>query len=538
MAVRVGNLLRAPRRPADTPSTMNQEPAPSTSRLRVAALQVAPFAMAGLAAPLVSLGGDGESQIGALVIGLVLMLVSLTGLAVAVARHAGRVSLNAWTYAWLLSLTLLVHGTGGAGSGATLVLFLPALWVSLHGERLDALITLALMLSGVIAVTMLDGASDLTTTDVRRIIVFITVPALAVWTISTLVQRKARSEQEAKDAQETLAQVAGAAQRIRQDNDPRSMACRTLREISGASVVLILEPDGSHHLRRSVSLGIEHSDRRLALSEPSLAGEAYVGGRPLYVPDTRRDPRVSAAPRSEGETRSILVHPFGHDGVVHGVLHLAWRNPRRELPAQTSAAVSLLAQEIGWSIERADMMNKLRHSALTDSLTGMGNRRAWRDQLPTLLDGPLFVAIADLDHFKVYNDTYGHLTGDSLLRALGDSWRHLVRPDDLLVRWGGEEFAIALPCCDPADALTVLKRLSAGVPMGQTVSIGLAQRTEGEPIDLLMSRADSALYEAKSSGRNRICVAPLPNGDAHDPEPGVGAGVSPRLELAPPSQRH
>ena len=469
-------------------------------------LQIAPFGVAGVVAPLVSLGGDGQSHLGALLAGLALTLGALAGLTVSVARHARRLPTNFFVVLWLAALTLLVYGTGGANSGATLVLFLPALWVSLHGERLDALITLALMLAGVIAVTLLDGASELTTTDVRRIIVFIAVPALAVWTVSTLVQRQWHSEQEAREAQQTLTEVAGAAQRIRQNSDPRDMACRALREVSGASVVLILEPDGAHHLRRSASLGIEHSDRRLALSEPSLAGEAYRSGRPIYVPDTRRDPRVSSAPRSEGDTRSMLVHPFGHDGVVHGVLHLAWRKPRPHLPSQTSAAVTLLAQEISWAIERADMMNTLRHSATTDSLTGMGNRRAWREGIPQLLDGQLCIAIADLDHFKAYNDTYGHLAGDSLLKSLGEKWRRLVRPDDILVRWGGEEFAIALPGCTPDHALEVLERLKSGIPMGQTVSIGLAARRIDEPIDVTMARADASLYQAKNSGRNRICV--------------------------------
>jgi diguanylate cyclase (GGDEF)-like protein len=452
----------------------------------------------------------------ALITGLALMLGSLAGLAVAVARHAGRISLNAWTYAWLLSLTLLVLGTGGAGSGATLVLFLPALWVSLYGMRVDALVTLALMLSSVIAVSVLDGASDLTTTDVRRIVVFVTVPALAVWTISTLVQRLAASEAEARSAQQTLLSVAAAAQRIRQDSDPRAMACRALRDVSNAPVVRILEPDGAHELRVTASLDIEHTDRRVTLGDPSLTADAYLSGRPIYVPDAHRDGRLSRRSRADHDTRSVLVHPFGHEGVVHGVLELGWREPHPELPGQLNAAVSLLAQEIGWAIERADLMNTLRRNATTDTLTGMGNRRAWRDRLPDMLEGQLCVAIADLDHFKAYNDTFGHIAGDTLLKALGESWRRLVRPDDLLVRWGGEEFAIAIPHCALDDALVVLERLRRGVPMGQTASMGVAMRCADEPIDALMARADASLYEAKHSGRNRLCVsehAPAPTPD-------------------------
>ncbi len=501
---------------------MKQEPTPSTSRLRAAALQIAPFAVAGLAAPLVSLGGDGESRMWALLSGLILMVVSLAGLALAVARRARRFSLNAWTYAWLLSLALLVHGTGGTGSGATLVLFLPALWVSLYGIRVDALVVVVLMLASVIALTMLDGASELTSTDVRRIIVFVTVPALAVWTISTLVQRLATSEAEARAAQLTLTSVAAAAQRIRQDSDPRTMACRALRDVSDAPVVRILEPDGAHDLHVSASLDIEHTDRRVPLGDPSLTADAYLSGRPIYVPDSQRDARLSRRSRADHDTRSVLVHPFGHDGVVHGVLELGWREPRPEIPSQLHAGISLLAQEIGWAIERADLMNTLRRNATTDSLTGMGNRRAWRDRLPEMLDGPLCVAIADLDHFKAYNDSFGHIAGDTLLKSLGESWRRLIRPDDLLVRWGGEEFAIALPDCALDNALEVLERLRRSVPMGQTASMGVAVRCPDEPIDALMARADASLYEAKRSGRDRICVSDSTPALAPDFD-GVGA---------------
>jgi diguanylate cyclase (GGDEF)-like protein len=243
------------------------------------------------------------------------------------------------------------------------------------------------------------------------------------------------------------------------------------------------------------------------LNRSLLAGDVYLGGRAIFVADAANDPRTSRIVERDREARSVLAHPFGHDGVVRGVLEVVWNEPHSAPPRQSSAVVSLLAQEISWSIERADQLASLRMSATTDSLTGMGNRRVWREDLPPLMDGPLCIAIADLDHFKAYNDTHGHIAGDTLLKSLGESWRHLVRPDDLLVRWGGEEFAIALPDCTPADALIVLERLSRGVPLGQTVSIGLAERRPDDTIENLMTRADAALYEAKNGGRNRICLA-------------------------------
>jgi diguanylate cyclase (GGDEF)-like protein len=308
-------------------------------------------------------------------------------------------------------------------------------------------------------------------------------------------------------ANATLTVVATAAQQIRQSTDPRLAACQALAEVSGASAVLIFEPEGGQHLRSTASVGLVLPEFRLNVGTLSPAMSAYQEGRTVYVADTQADESIDPVIAAATGARSVLAQPFGHNGTVRGVLELSWPEPRSTPPRQTSAAVTLLAQEVGWSIERADLVNSLRRSATTDALTGLGNRRVWRDQMPEFADRQLCVAIADLDHFKNYNDTYGHPAGDALLRELADSWRRRVRPYDLLVRWGGEEFAIALPDCPVEVAVEVLERLRASVPLGQTVSIGVAERGSEESVESLMSRADRALYDAKESGRNRICVA-------------------------------
>jgi diguanylate cyclase (GGDEF)-like protein len=270
---------------------------------------------------------------------------------------------------------------------------------------------------------------------------------------------------------------------------------------------MMFEPEGTRYLRVSSMVGLESFERRVPLTDPSLVRDAYLDGRAMFVSDTSRDSRTDTASEFDAGRYSVLVQPFGSDGAVHGVLELVWEGVHPQPPQQSEAAVAMLAQEIGWSIERADLLNTLRRKSTTDTLTGLGNRRAWREHISNLLDEPLCLAIADLDHFKSYNDTYGHRAGDSLLRVLADNWQQVLRGGDILVRWGGEEFAIALPGTTITEAYEVLERLRRAVPMEQSVSIGVAERIDDEPIAELMERADRALYEAKSSGRDRICAA-------------------------------
>lgn len=483
---------------------MGEGTGPGVARLSSAGGQVAPFLVAGILAPLITVGGGTSTDWSMVAASLALLVVTMLGLTWAVATAAPEWAHMTWVVGWLLALTMLVHGTGGAGAGATLVLLLPALWMSLYGSRLEALVVLALMLTGVGVVTLFDGATELDTVDIRRIVVFLTVPALAVWTVSTLVQRLARSERDSTTANATLTIVARAAQQIRQSSDPRLAACEAMLAVTGATAVLILEPEGSSQLRATASIGRDFAEFQLPLKARSLTATSYQEGRMIFVPETHADARVDPRIVSATGARSILVQPFGHNGVVHGVLELTWADPYDEPPGQSAIAVTLLAQEIGWSIERADLMNSLQRRATTDTLTGLGNRRVWREEMQRLTTSQLCVAIADLDHFKVYNDTHGHAAGDRLLRDLAESWQGLVRPDDLLVRWGGEEFAIALPGCSLQRAAEVLERLRLGVPLGESASFGVAERRPGEPIEVLMARADAALYAAKHGGRNRI----------------------------------
>lgn len=151
---------------------------------------------------------------------------------------------------------------------------------------------------------------------------------------------------------------------------------------------------------------------------------------------------------------------------------------------------------------------RLTELAATDPLTGLANRRSWRDNLAHLLDGEaMTVLLIDLDHFKRYNDAHGHLAGDALLVRFAALLRGAVRDRDLVARWGGEEFAVALPDRGLDQGRAVADRILRAVPLGQSCSIGLTQYRRGESGEELMRRADEALYRAKDAGRNCMVAA-------------------------------
>jgi diguanylate cyclase len=160
-----------------------------------------------------------------------------------------------------------------------------------------------------------------------------------------------------------------------------------------------------------------------------------------------------------------------------------------------------------------------RRNALTDSLTGLPNRRAFEQGMGGLrvAGRPASLLIVDVDHFKLVNDTHGHAAGDYVLQRLAKTLRSNLRHDDLLARLGGEELSILLPGSGVPEATAVAERLRAaveamglewqGLPLEVTISIGVAVGDGTTPASTLFTQADAALYAAKRGGRNRVVCA-------------------------------
>jgi diguanylate cyclase (GGDEF)-like protein len=166
--------------------------------------------------------------------------------------------------------------------------------------------------------------------------------------------------------------------------------------------------------------------------------------------------------------------------------------------------------------QREGLQARMARMARTDVLTGLPNRRAWEEELPREIQRakrsgrPLCAALLDLDHFKQFNDLYGHQAGDDHLREAARVWRQRLRTTDLLARHGGEEFAVLLTGTGLAEAKEVIEALRDAVPREETVSAGVAEWDEAENGRQLMARADLALYEAKRGGRDRTVTASEP----------------------------
>lgn len=177
-----------------------------------------------------------------------------------------------------------------------------------------------------------------------------------------------------------------------------------------------------------------------------------------------------------------------------------------------------VVEGIRLQIANAELAEQLRvalahsqHQATTDALTGLSNRRALDDMLAAMAGAPLGLLMLDLDHFKTINDTHGHAVGDAVLRNFSARVREQLRPTDVCVRWGGEEFVVLLPGASLAQAQEIGERLRQAVVAAPldggikaTVSIGAAARRAGEDTDALLARADAAVYAAKHAGRDRV----------------------------------
>jgi two-component system chemotaxis response regulator CheY len=201
---------------------------------------------------------------------------------------------------------------------------------------------------------------------------------------------------------------------------------------------------------------------------------------------------------------------------------------REELQARLLAAgrVMELHRRLGQqNADLAALNQALFDSARTDPLTGLGNRlRLWEDLQLVLARAERYghqyaVALCDVDHFKKYNDQYGHQAGDLALRTVAQSIAGCCRQGDAAYRYGGEEFLVLLPEQDRLGATIALNRIRqavqslgiphAGNPIGVvtlSAGIALAERAAVPSAEALLSRADAALYEAKDAGRNRVVL--------------------------------
>jgi len=184
-----------------------------------------------------------------------------------------------------------------------------------------------------------------------------------------------------------------------------------------------------------------------------------------------------------------------------------------------------------------EVLEAVRSETLTDPLTSLANRKFFDDALAKALAAaqerqePLSLMLMDIDHFKKFNDSYGHLTGDQVLRLVAVAVKQNVKGQDTSARYGGEEFAVILPSTALRPALTVADKIrravmtkelvkrSTGENLGRvTMSIGVAALSPGDTPQSLIERADVCLYAAKRAGRNRVISETDPEATQADPK--------------------
>lgn len=412
--------------------------------------------------------------------------------------------------AFLVAMALLRASAGGANSGIGIVALLPVFWTALHGDRRQLWMVVVCVALFFFAPLLLVGPPEYPSSQYRAGVLFVAVSTIVGLTTQRLVSEVRFQASQAERREQALGEVARVMRGLAGSVEARREVCEAARSIGEASFAFLYEPVGRERTLRSTAMaGIELTPLEVDPNAISAARDAFLSKRSLLWNEQHPTHAINRDLwKRVGQPRSLLFEPVSRNEDVVGVLVVGWSETVAGDSMQ-AALISMLAHEIAATIERGDVLARMADMASTDALTGLPNRRSWdtRLQEALLTQEQALLAMLDLDHFKEYNDTHGHPAGDRLLRETAAAWREELRASDFLARVGGEEFALLLPATGAGDAAAVVERLRARVPYGQTCSAGIVARRPGESVESLMTRADEALYDAKTGGRDRVAVA-------------------------------
>jgi diguanylate cyclase (GGDEF)-like protein len=335
--------------------------------------------------------------------------------------------------------------------------------------------------------------------------------------IDALVRRVSRQRQQAASDAENLTAVVDAMHRIFQQptaDATRLDLCSTAARVARADSAALWEPRSNDRVLVPAAVTGEKIIAEELLLGQSLAGaaQAYVTGQASFACLADKH-GFELDPGERERVRCALWQPVLRDQTTVAVLALYWLTPVSAPEQNMRATITLLAAQAAIAIERVDLLARLESIARTDELTGLLNRRAWREELPREMarakrgDWPLCVAMLDIDGLKTLNDTRGHHAGDQLLKQNAAAWSSALRPVDLLARYGGDEFAAILTGCRFDDAQKLVDRLVDATPEGHGFSVGIAEWDGTQDVHALMAEADSSLYAAKRARAKALTAA-------------------------------
>ncbi|MGZ5393836.1 MAG: diguanylate cyclase domain-containing protein, partial [Mycobacterium sp.] len=305
------------------------------------------------------------------------------------------------------------------------------------------------------------------------------------------------------------------------------MAAAVAQAVPAAGVEVLLADSSRAHFRRLHSNGDPAPD--CGVASPADCPAVSSGRTEIF----RDGVALDACPRLRGRTDSAVCVPLSVAGRTTGVIHVS----SSQATAPNASAINDLELIARGGSERLAMVRAFETTSIeanTDALTGLANRRAMQRRLRAMeQQGQQYcLAFGDLDHFKLLNDRHGHDVGDRALRAFAMMLIDAVGPDDLAVRYGGEEFIVVFPDRDLDEAEIALhamrarlaELLHAGSIPAFTVSFGLAASERGKPFDQVIAAADGALLSAKAGGRDGVLRA--------EPD-GVGAQAAAHRRTVP-----